>query len=429
MSTNLQAIGLKLARQFSGSEFAKKYNLNQPAEKLAFESTKNGFQLIEKLIAKRMKDKSPNKKPSSLFDLSLTQEQQMMKDSIEAYAKEEIYPLAHQANEEEKLPDAFMSDIMQLGLNYFSVPDSLGGTAESYSPTTSAIIAEALATADMSLAFAALAPVSVANALAKWGTDEQKNKHLPKYLSDSPIKSAIAVQENTPLFDVNTLNTKARKKGRGFEIDGIKTLVPFNGEASLYLVAAMYKKQPRLFIVPADRAGLKWKASSAMGLKACELGQLRLDKVKLESHALLGGEDGEFNYQQFIDLGQLHWCALAIGTAESALNYLIPYVNERKAFGEPISHRQSVAFMIANIGLELEAMRLMCWRATSLAEQNKPFHKEAFLAHQFCSDKAMEIGTNAVQILGGHGFTKEHPAERWYRDLRILACIHSGLHL
>src|SRR5690606_25103288 len=113
----------------------------------------------------------------------------------------------------------------------------------------------------------------------------------------------------------------------------------------------------------------------------------------------------------------------------SDLDYLIPYCNEREAFGEPISHRQSVAFMLANMAIELESMRLLTWRAAALAEQGKAFHREAYLAHILCADKAMEIGTNAVQLLGGHGFTKEHPAERWYRDLRVLGCINSGLHL
>lgn len=429
MTKNLQALGLGLSRKFAGSKLAKKYHLNKSAEKLAFESTKNGFKLVEQFLAKQAKKKPAKTKSKSLFDLSLSQEQQMIKDSVQAYAQEVIRPSAIQADEQSQLPEDFMPEIMQLGLNYFSVPESLGGSAEQYNPTTSAIIAEALALGDMGLAFAALSPVSVANALSRWGTNEQKSTYLPTYLEDTPIKSAIAVQENSPLFDVHQLETKAKKKGKGFEIEGIKTMVPFDGEASLYLVAAMYKKQPRIFIVPADAGGLKWKPAPSMGLRACELGQLRMDKVLLSANALLGGEDSEFNYQQFIDLGNLHWCALAIGCAQSALDYLVPYANEREAFGEPISHRQSVAFMIANIGLELEAMRLMCWRATSLAQQNKPFHKEAFLAHHFCAEKAMEIGTNAVQILGGHGFTKEHPVERWYRDLRVIGCINSGLHL
>ena len=164
-----------------------------------------------------------------------------------------------------------------------------------------------------------------------------------------------------------------------------------------------------------------------MGLRAAATGTLTMDNILVGADALLGDKD--FDYQAFVDLGQLNWCALAVGACQAALDYLIPYVNEREAFGEPISHRQAVAFMVADIGIELEAMRLMVWRAAALAEMGKPFHREAYLAHVLCAEKAMKIGTDSVQLLGGHGFTKEHPAERWYRDLRVLSCIHSGLHL
>ena len=111
------------------------------------------------------------------------------------------------------------------------------------------------------------------------------------------------------------------------------------------------------------------------------------------------------------------------------MDYVVPYVNDREAFGEPISHRQGVAFMVADMAIELDAMRLMTWRACALAEQGKPFHREAYLARLLCAEKAMQIGTNGVQLLGGHGFTKEHPVERWYRDLRAVAIQHGGLHL
>mgnify|MGYP005683061029 FL=1 len=157
------------------------------------------------------------------------------------------------------------------------------------------------------------------------------------------------------------------------------------------------------------------------------MGDLSLEQVSVSKDALLGGD--EFDYQAFINMARLGWCALAVGTAQAVLDYVIPYCNERVAFGEPISHRQAVAFMIANIGIEMNAMRLMTQRAVALAERGKPFAREAYLARVICADKAMEIGTNGVQLLGGHGFTKEHPVELWYRDLRAIAVMDGGLHL
>ena len=110
--------------------------------------------------------------------------------------------------------------------------------------------------------------------------------------------------------------------------------------------------------------------------------------------------------------------ALAVGTGQAVLDYVIPYVNERVAFGEPVSNRQAVAFAVADIGVELEGMRLTTYRAAALADRAKPFAAEAAVARHLCATKGMEIGSQGVQLLGGHGFVKEHPVERWYRDLR-----------
>ena len=160
-----------------------------------------------------------------------------------------------------------------------------------------------------------------------------------------------------------------------------------------------------------------------MGLKATETVTLYFDHTPAQR---LG--DHDFNYAAFLDLGSLMWCALAIGSCEAVKKYCIEYANQRYAFGEPISHRQSIAFMIADMAIEIEAMRLLLFQAASLAEAGQAFHREAYLARLLCAEKAMKIGTDGVQILGGHGYTKEHPVERWYRDLRATAILHSGLH-
>lgn len=433
MAKDIQGVGLGLASRFAGSEWANKLKLRKPIERLVYASTKSGFQLAGKISkksqSKRSSDELANSRQKQIFDLSLTEEQEMIKDSVRSYATEVIRDLAHDANENLALPEKFLQDTAALGLNFFSVPEELGGATQGHAPTTSAIISEELAWGDFTLAMATLAPVSVANAIVRWGTEKQQQQWLPLWLADDPIRACIAVQENHPLFDAEKLTCKAKRTNSGFELSGEKTLVPFGGNCQLYLVAALYAGKPRLFFVKGDSKGLTFKKAAAMGLRAAETGTLQLDKVKVDAEAILGGNKSTFNYQEFIDLGQLHWCALAIGTCQAALDYSITYANERIAFGEPISHRQSVAFMMSNMAIELDGMRLLTWRAAALAEQGKPFHREAYLAHLLCAEKAMQIGTDAVQILGGHGFTKEHPAERWYRDLRILGCVTSGLHL
>jgi len=439
MSIDFQGLSLNLASRFAGSEFAEKYGLRKPAEKMAYTSTKTGFKMATKAIAlfkKQSKSKgagerAEQKKTDGLFDLTLSEEQQMIRDSMQGYATEVIRQQAIEADENSKLPEGFMDEAQALGINFFSVPESLGGAGE-YSPLTSALVAEDLALGDMGLALATLAPASVVNAISRWGSKAQQETYLPDFCGEQGVKATIAVQEPHALFSPEKLKTTAKKSGNGYVISGVKTMVPFGGDASLYLIAAEYKGEPRIFIVPADKQGLSWKDGPAMGLRAAELGTLKLDKVKVGNLALLGDhsdDENDFDYQEFINLGQLSWCAMAIGCCQAATDYCIQYANEREAFGEPISHRQAVAFMIATMATETEGMRLLTWRAASLAEQGKKFHKETFLAHHLCVEKAMQIGTDAVQILGGHGFTKEHPCERYYRDLRALSAITSGLHL
>ena len=171
MSKDIQGLGLGLASRFAGSELAKKYGLRKPAERIAYLWTKKGFQFVGKLQADKAKKKAADPlllaAPAAhgLFDLTLTDEQQMIKDTVRSYAEEVVRGLAHDANEAMTLPENYLEDIQALGLNFFSVPEVLGGAAQSYSPTTSAIIAEELAWGDMSLAFATLAPVGVALSL------------------------------------------------------------------------------------------------------------------------------------------------------------------------------------------------------------------------------------------------------------------------
>ena len=146
---------------------------------------------------------------------------------------------------------------------------------------------------------------------------------------------------------------------------------------------------------------------------------LSLEGVRVPASNVLGGLDGS-TYGECVRLSRLAWCALAVGTGQAVLDYVTPYVKEREAFGEPVAHRQSVAFMVANIAIELQAMRLLTYKAAARAAAGRDFAKEVALARKACVDHGMQIGLDGVQLLGGHGFVKEHPVERWYRDLRVV---------
>ena len=181
-----------------------------------------------------------------------------------------------------------------------------------------------------------------------------------------------------------------------------------------------------LFIVEAATDGVLTQPEPAIGLRAAGTAMLKLDGVRVPGGALLA-EGSPDAYAECIRLGRIAWCAMSVGTAQGALDFLIPYVKDRKAFGEPIAHRQAVAFNMSNIAIEVEGMRLTTYRAASLADQGKDFAREAAIARHLCATKGNQIGSDSVQLLGGHGYVKEYPVERWYRDLRSAGVIEGGL--
>ncbi|MDY6920783.1 MAG: acyl-CoA dehydrogenase family protein [Pseudomonadota bacterium] len=435
MSRDPLGLAMATMSRLASSAWVEKMGLRPTIEKLTYQGTKTGFQAMG-AASRQFKSVSQLLRPERLeapaqpklqFDLSITEEQQMMRDSVRGFATEVLRPAAGANDEACEMDPELLKQANELGLTYFAVPENLGGAATERSPVTSMLIAEDLAYGDMGLAVAILSTIGVANALTHWGTAAQQSKYLPAFLDENTLQAAIAVNEKRPLFNADQLSTTAQETADGYVLNGTKTLVPLIDKAELFLVAASLDGKPRVFIVESGSEGLTIASKPNMGIRAAAMGDLDLAEVKVSKEALLG--DDTFDYQAFINFARLGWCALAVGTAQAVLDYVIPYCNERVAFGEPISHRQAVAFMIANIGIELNAMRLMTQRAVALAEQGKPFAREAYLARVLCAEKAMEIGTNGVQLLGGHGFTKEHPVELWYRDLRAIAIMDGGLQL
>lgn len=363
---------------------------------------------------------------SDLFDPNPTEEQRMLRDAVRDFAENEIRPLASGADEACATPRVLLDAAWGLGLAAFAVPEALGGAGGERSPVASALVAEELARGDMGIAVAILAPIGVVNALASWGTGVQQDRWLRRFTVDHFVPAALAIAEPTPLFDPSRLSTKARRAGDGYVLDGVKALVPHAADAELFLIAAQVPDEgPGVFVVEAGTPGMTTRAEPSMGVRAAGLGRIELDGVRLTREARLG--DGLVPYDEIVDLSRIGWAALAAGSAQAVLDYVIPYVNDRTAFGEPISHRQSVAFLVANIAVELEAIRMLELRAASRAEQGLPYHREAFLARTLAAEKGMEIGSSGVQLLGGHGFVKEHPVERWYRDLRAIAVAEGGV--
>ncbi len=438
-SRDAMGLGLAALNRLAGTAAIDRLRLRKPLERAVYQGARAGFRTAgaaNRTFAAVQRRDRPERLVTAgergQFDLTPTDEQKMIVEATREFAAEQLRPAAAEADAECAAPAEILErSVSELGVTLVGVPESLGGMGTERSATTGVLVAEALAHGDMGLAVACLAPAAVSSALVLWGDETQQATYLPAFVgagggthgdgSPSGVPAAaLTVLEPRPLFDPFALRTTAERRGDGFVLDGVKSLVPRASAAELFVVAAALDGSPALFLVESGTAGITVEAEPAMGLRAAATGRLLLDNVAVPSSALLGGGAADV-YADCIRLGRLGWASLAVGTAQAVLDYVIPYVNDRHAFGEPISHRQAVAFMVANIAIELEGARLATYRAAGRAEQGKAFARETALARRLTAEYGMQIGSNGVQLLGGHGYVKEHPVERWYRDLRSAA--------
>jgi hypothetical protein len=427
------AIGLRALNRFAGSPVVDRLGLRDPAERFLYGASKTTvrtaasagrtFAAAQKLAKPARQPTAP---PSGLFDLTPTDEQQMLRDAVRDFALGELRPAALDADAACLAPPELLSQSDELGLTMIGVPEELGGAVAERSAVTAVLISEALAQGDMGLAVACLAPAAVGTALSLWGDEEQQARYLHEFVGDHIPAASLAVLEPHALFDPFKLRTRARPANGGYVLSGVKSLVPRAVDAELFVVAAELEGRPALFIVEATAGGISVEPEPAMGIRAAATGTLSFNDVELPAGSLLGGGRAEV-YAECIQLGRIAWSALAVGTGQAVLDYVIPYVKDRKAFGEPIANRQAIAFAVSNIAIELDGLRLVTYRAASRADQGKSFAREAALSRRLASEHAMAIGSDGVQLLGGHGYVKEHPVERWYRDLRAAGLMEGVL--
>ncbi len=427
-------LGLRGLRALAGLEVIDRAGLRKPVERLIYEGSKHGFRASTAAgrtfsAATKLGQPARQATPSArkLFDLEPDDEQKMLQEAFGDFGAEKLRPIAQDADTACKAPVEVLAQSNELGASMLGVPEELGGVMAERSAVTSVLVAEKLAHADMGLAAAILAPGAVSTAISLWGDADQQAKYLPPFTEDDAPAAALAMQEPRVLFDPLELETVATRSPEGFTLSGTKSLVLRAADAELFVVAARIEDEgPALFIIESGTEGLSVEADPAMGVRAAATGTLRLANVSVGADSLLGGANRDV-YSECVQRGRIAWSALALGTGRAVLDYVIPYVNERQAFGEPISNRQAVAFTVADIAIELEGMKLTTYRAASRADQGKSFAKEAGIARQLVSERGMQIGSSGVQLLGGHGYVKEYPVERWYRDLRAAGVMEGAL--
>lgn len=427
---------LQLLSRFGGAALTDQLGLRKPAEQALYHAAKGVVTAAAAVTGARKhaapaRLDAPAPAPTGLFDLTPTDDQALMVATVRRFADDVLRPAASAADEAGAPPAAVLARSQELGLAPLIIPEAHGGVAEHRSVVTSALTAAELARGDLGLAWALLAPLGVVDALVRWGTGEQQARYLPRFTGDAFVPAALALLEPRIGFDPLRPQAGAVRDGDGWRLYGEKALVPLGATAELLvLVLDVRGLGPRLFLVERGTPGVTITPEPAMGLRAAATARLHLAGAAVGRDALLGGDDGSaIDLAALVARARIGWAALGVGTAQAVLDHVKVYVNERHAFGEPISHRQAVAFAVADMAIELEAMRLMTWRAAALADRGDglALERAAALARLQVAAKGMRIGSDGVQLLGGHGYVKEFPVERWYRDLRAIAIMEGAL--
>ena len=363
-----------------------------------------------------------------MISFKTTEEQDVVRETLHEFAEQAVRPLAREADEASALPEAFLAQSWELGLVGTQLPESVGGGGEARSPVTNALVLEELAWGDATLALAALAPAAFAFAIADQGSEEQRRTLLPAFCGDAFHAASLALVEPGPLFDPALPRTLAEPKGEsGFVISGAKSFVPLADRASHFLVIVRNNGGRDAFVVPRDAEGLRIsEPEKKLGLRALPTATLQLERVEVPASARLGGAAG-CDVQRLVDSARTALAAVQTGLSRAVLDYAVPYARDRRAFGQAIAQKQSIAFRLADMHIEAEAQRWLVWKAASQLEQGLDATRSAHHARVYAAEQSIWIADQGVQVLGGHGFIREHPVEMWYRNARTLGVLEGTL--
>jgi acyl-CoA dehydrogenase len=361
-----------------------------------------------------------------MVEFQLTEEQQMIRDTVAAFALDEIRPAARPADESGEIPADLTAKIWELGLVRGPIPESYGGDGGERSAITGAIAAEELGYGDLSIALHSLAPRLFAYPILEMGTAEQKTSYLKQFTGPKYAAAGAAILEPRWDFDLTELATRARRDGNAFVLSGRKCAVPLAADSSAILVYAKSGSGDGFdgvdaFVVPRDSAGVKvGEREQNMGLRALPTYEVGLDNCRLGPESRVGGDKG-INFSRLASEGRVALAAMAIGMMRASFEYGRDYAKERKAFGVPIATKQAIAFILADMAIEIDAARLLVWEAASCLDKGADALKESYLAKNYVAASVVKVTDNAVQVLGGHGYIREHPVEMWLRNARAIA--------
>jgi acyl-CoA dehydrogenase len=359
-----------------------------------------------------------------MYSFDPTEEQQMLMDAIQRYAVNDLRAKMRDSEEETLLPMKIIGKGWDLGYLQASIAEEYGGFGER-SAITGVLAAEEMAYGDLAGALAVMTPNLFALPLSLVGSDPQRSEFLADIAAGSwsPYTSALI----EPNFDFDPLNllTSAAAEADSYILNGEKIFVPFADQAEAMIVYARLDEQTQGFILRKGIAGIEiGERQKTLGVHALPLYPLKLINVKVLKEDRLGGPVGHA-FEPLLASMQLALASMAVGISRAALDYAIEYAKDREVFGIKVAQKQAIAFMLAEMATEVEAIRLLVWEAAWQLDVGKPeAYRSAYLALTGASDMAMMVTDRAVQTLGGHGYIREHPVELWMRNGRGISAIN-----
>ncbi|MGW3265169.1 acyl-CoA dehydrogenase family protein [Streptomyces sp. NPDC001056] len=368
----------------------------------------------------------PDRDPQPVERQLPTDEARDLLALVREIARREIAPKAAEEEDAGRFPRDVFTLLSESGLLGLPYDAEYGGGDQPYEVYLQVL--EELAAARLTVGLGLSVHTLASYALATYGTKQQQVEHLPAMLGGG-LLGAYCLSEPSSGSDAASLRTKAVREGDGWVITGSKAWITHGGVADFYTVMARTGEDgPRgitAFLVPGDAPGLSAAApEKKMGMKGSPTAQVHFDGVRVGDDRRLGEEGQGFTIAlSALDSGRLGIAACAIGVAQAALDEAVAYATERRQFGHPIADFQGLRFMIADMATQIEAGRALYLAAARLRDAGKPFAKQAAMAKLHCTDTAMKVTTDAVQILGGYGYTADFPVERYMREAKVLQIV------
>lgn len=355
-----------------------------------------------------------------MINFELDEEQKMLTDAIGRLAQERMRKVFRDADEAGTLPADVVEAGWEMGVLPTSIPEEYGGFGD-YSVITGVLATEAFAYGDLAMTLAIMAPNLVALPLMLAGTEAQKEAHLPLFCEESMPHVTAALTEPVIQFDPRKLKTTAVLDGEDYILNGTKSFVPLAENAETFLIYANEDDTTQAFFVPADAEGFAvLKREKLMGVLALPTFQVKLDNVRVSAVNKLGGNRG-IDFGLILNHSRVALGAAAVGMAKGALDYAIDYTKQRVQFGEPVAHRQSIAFMLAEMAMDIDSARLLVWEAAWQMDQGKEATQAVTVMKYYIDDMVLTVCDRALQALGGYGYIREYPVELWLRNARAFA--------